>query len=80
MSKTFRFHVNFQSEPSAGLPGFTEDIAVEVHSGDLGDRDDEFVEYMRGAIAEWYDGAAVSTPGDIERYEDLLDQDEEQAP
>lgn len=57
--KHIAFHVISPGEPAAGLPGFTEDITIAVQSGDLADREKEFTEHMRKALADWYDGARV---------------------
>lgn len=52
---SFVFDVNVPDDLSAGLHGFSDTLTLTVESGDLGGTEQEFVEYFRSAIAEWFD-------------------------
>ena len=58
---TFAFDVACAGEPAAGLSAYTERVIVDVESGDPGGDVEgrDFGEYMRDALAGWYDGAGV---------------------
>lgn len=59
MSERYGFEVEFSGEPGAGLLPYAESVEVWVDNeagGDLG----EFPEFLRGCLAEWFEGAAVS--------------------
>ena len=45
---------------SAGIVGFTDEITIEIDSGDPGGDKGEFEEHMLNALRGWYDGAKVS--------------------
>lgn len=54
------FDIDCPSEPEAGLYGYTETVTVEVESGNPGGLGDEFSEYMRDCLSDWFDYSNVS--------------------
>jgi len=54
-----RFEIDSQGEDAAGIRGFTESITLDVESGDPGGESGQFAEFMREALADWFDGATV---------------------
>ena len=52
--------VVFEGDRAAGLHPFTEIVSISVDSGDPGGQDNEFRDYMRDCISEWYDCASVA--------------------
>lgn len=59
--KVFDFYINFSGERAAGLHPFSENVKIEIESGDLGGEQEEqaFVEAFTDFLEGWYDGAAV---------------------
>ena len=57
--KTVKYDIYMPSELAAGLRGFDDTVTITVDSGDPGRGEGEFEEFMRLALAEWYDGAMV---------------------
>jgi hypothetical protein len=55
-----RFDVVNDGEQAAGIAAYNDTVAVTVESGDPGGEIGEFAEYMRGCLAEWFDGAKVT--------------------
>lgn len=53
------FFIDQPSDPSAGINGFTDEVTISCESGDFGGEKNEFKEYMRSCLKEWYDGAKV---------------------
>jgi hypothetical protein len=60
IEEILKFHVYFPGELSAGLREYSETVVIYLESGDPGGEPREFQEYMRKALAEWYDGAKVT--------------------
>lgn len=54
------FCVVHPGEPAAGLVGYTDHVTVSVSSGHAGGECGEFIEHMRSALAEWFEGASVT--------------------
>lgn len=63
---TIAFYVEHRADPSAGFNGYTEIVHVTLDSGDAGGGPGEFEEFMRAALAEWYDGASVEPLAEAE--------------
>jgi len=61
--REFVFEVNFPKEMTAGFYpyNYNDQVTVSFESGNVGGDDEgmEFVEFMRMAIKEWFDGADV---------------------
>jgi len=55
-----RYQVQFEGELAAGLWPYSDEVVVIVDSGNPGGEPGEFAEWIRQAIAQWYDGAAVT--------------------
>lgn len=53
------YHVESSGDWSAGLLQYSDQVTVEIESGDPGGDDGEFAEELRQFLAEWYDGADV---------------------
>jgi len=53
------FDVEHSGELGAGLRPYTDRVVIDVESGDPGGENGEFAEFMREALAEWFDGAGV---------------------
>lgn len=66
--RTYRFMVDQPAELGAGLRGFTDEIFVVVDSGDPTGDEGDFADFIRQALAEWYDGAAVTPSAEYYRY------------
>jgi hypothetical protein len=60
-------------ELDAGIRGFTEEVAVIVRSGDPGAGPGEFVEFIRGALGDWYDGARIYTS---DEYREMVEAED----
>ena len=58
--KKINFFIVYPSELSAGIVGFTDEITIEIDSGDPGGDKGEFEQHMLNALRGWYDGAKVS--------------------
>ena len=60
--KKFAYKIYFPAKMDTGLISFNDKIVISVENGILGGgRDDgEFVEFMRLALKEWFDGSFVS--------------------
>lgn len=56
---TLKFAVSFSGECDAGLLPFSDEITVEIASGEPGGEPGEFADFLCEALAEWYDGASV---------------------
>jgi len=54
------YEIENAGDSEAGLPAYQEEVQINVRSGDPGGEPGEFAEYMRVALAEWFDGAKVS--------------------
>lgn len=62
------FEIEHHGEAAAGIHGFSDTVHVIVGSGDPGGDPGEFIECVRAALAEWYDGVTVLTEAeDAER-------------
>lgn len=55
----FVYDINEPGERGAGINPFSDTIKIIVDSGNPGGEDGEFAEFMREALAEWYDSASV---------------------
>jgi hypothetical protein len=53
------FNVKGPSAHAAGIIGFTDKVTIVVESGDPGREPGEFQDFVRQALAEWYDLAYV---------------------
>ena len=53
------FRIIQDSELAAGIRGFVDEVQISCESGDFGGDKQEFAEFMRDCLAEWYDGAKV---------------------
>lgn len=63
IGKSFKFFIDCPGELAAGINSYTDTITIMVESGDPGgdeSGEDSFCEFMRSALAEWYDGARVN--------------------
>lgn len=58
-TKTITYSVHSSGELAAGLRGYTDQITVNIDSGDPGGDEGEFAGALRTFLAEWYDGANV---------------------
>ena len=54
-----QFDIISPGEIAAGIRGFTDLVSVDVDSGNPGGEAGEFEEFIRQALADWYDGARV---------------------
>ena len=54
-----KFDIENAGEIGAGLCSYTETVVIDVESGDPGGENGEFMEYMRGALADWFAGSRV---------------------
>lgn len=74
--KTIVFEVGSSGESAAGIRPFNDTIHVGCDSGDFGD-EEQFRQFMAGALSEWYDGAKVTvaeSPVDIDRLVNLAER------
>ena len=53
------FDVHNPGDSAAGISPYTDQVTVELASDNPGGESGEFEEYIRGSIAEWFDGAKV---------------------
>ena len=58
-SGSVSFYIYDPGERGAGLNPFDDTVTVSCRSGDFGDHDD-FIEHMKHALEQWYDGATVT--------------------
>lgn len=56
---TFTFEVHHSGERAAGIWPYSDEITVNVQSGDPGGVEGEFTEHVRESLAQWFDGADV---------------------
>lgn len=54
------YFIDSPPDLAAGLHGFTDEITIEVKSGDAGGDGSDFIEHMKDALLDWYDGARVT--------------------
>ncbi len=66
-----KFIVDFPGESAAGLNPFTDEIEINIKSGDPG-APEEFTEHMKQALKEYYDGAGVFTE---QEYQKMIDEE-----
>ena len=69
MAKNFKFYIDHPGERDAGIWGYTETVDISVESGEVYEEQD-FVEIMKGALKEFYDGAGVFTD---DEYTKMID-------
>lgn len=56
LAKTFTFEIKENHDQDAGITFYGDTVSITVHSGDPGGDVADFVEHMRQALADWYDG------------------------
>ena len=54
------YEIYNRGESGGGILPTNDEITIEVSSGDPGGKPDEFEEFMKQCLAEWYDGAKVT--------------------
>lgn len=59
--KEATFDIHFSGEVGVGLLPFSDKVTITCESGQWGGEPGEFEEYLRGCLAEWYDGATVTS-------------------
>lgn len=62
---SIEFEVSVAGDPAAGIPDYWDRLTISSEAGDLGDEEvvKEFTEYMRQALANWYQGGRVTITG-----------------
>jgi hypothetical protein len=60
IAKKYKFDIYFPGDTSAGLHSYTDEVEIIVDSGNPGGENEEFEEYMKQCISEWYDGSKVT--------------------
>jgi hypothetical protein len=64
LAKTFTFEVKENHDPDAGITFYGDMVSITVHSGNPGGEHGEFTEYMRQALADWYDAPVATMDAD----------------
>jgi len=59
-AEVYSYFIVHPGERAAGIRSYDETVTVIVQSGDPGGEPEEFHEYMRKVLAEWFDGASVT--------------------
>lgn len=54
-----KFNIEHKGEIGAGIRSYTDTVIIDVESGDPGGDNEEFMNFMQSALAEWFDGAVV---------------------
>jgi hypothetical protein len=54
------FDIYFPGEIGAGLRSYSDKVSISCESDQWGGEPNEFCEYIKGCLAEWYDGASVT--------------------
>lgn len=51
-----KFNIEHKGEIGAGIRSYTDTVIIDVESGDPGGDNEEFMNFMQSALAEWFDG------------------------
>lgn len=77
----FEYVVESYGDYAAGIHVFTEDVCIEIKDFvDDAEQIADATEHFRQSIAEWYDGAGVSTKADYEKRQAEIDKAMEPEP
>lgn len=77
LKATFSFVVVMPADHSAGEIGFTDTVDIRIGSGDPGGEPGEFELFIKGWLAEWYDGAGVATKAEFDAEQAKYEPEEE---
>lgn len=64
----YKYFVEEDPEPAAGINGFSDVVTIKVDSGDPGGEPGEFQNFMQECLGEWFDGATVTSLSLSEAY------------
>ena len=53
------FDITNPGELSAGIYGYTDIVKMIIESGNPGGEKEEFVEHIKNALSEWYEGSNI---------------------
>lgn len=77
----FEYVVESHGEMAAGIRGFTEEVCIEIKDFvDDSEQITDATEHFRKSIAEWYDGAGVTTKAEYKRVQAEIDKAQEPEP
>lgn len=57
--KTFKFSIHNPGENAAGLSAYDQEITVKIKHDDSPAIEEDLIEHLKCAIADFYDGASV---------------------
>jgi hypothetical protein len=60
LARTYSFEIKENHDPNAGISFYGDTVSITVHSGDPGGELGDFIEHMRQALADWYDGPVTA--------------------
>jgi hypothetical protein len=60
MKSSICFHICYPGELAAGMRAFDDEVSIRCDSGNFGGDEDEFADFMKAVLTEWYDGATVT--------------------